>query len=77
MSDNSKKQMIRHTVDLTNLPPLTKEQSERLGRLANLPDDQIDFSDLPRLSDAQLENFKPARNRKPKKMTRDARLERK
>jgi len=69
MSDNSKNQMIRHTVDLTNLPPLTEEQSERLSRLANLPDEQIDFSDLPKLSDAQLEKFKPARDRKTKEMT--------
>ena len=68
MSDNSKK-MVRHTVDLAKLPPLTVEQTERLGRLANLSDEQIDFSDLPKQSDAQLENFRPARERQTKEMT--------
>lgn len=38
-------------VKLKDLPPLTKEQRARLERLADLPDDQIDYSDIPELDE--------------------------
>ena len=39
--------MVRVTVDLDNLPPLTPEQRAQLVKLAAMPDEDIDFSDIP------------------------------
>jgi len=36
--------------------PLTEEQIARLKAVADLPDDQIDFSDIPELDDSFFEN---------------------
>lgn len=46
--------------------PLTEEQIARLRAVANLPDDQIDFSDIPEADDLFFENglrgaFKPVK----------------
>ncbi|WP_375451197.1 BrnA antitoxin family protein [uncultured Devosia sp.] len=38
--------------------PITPEQIERMGKLADLPDSEIDFSDIPELDDAFFENAK-------------------
>lgn len=38
---------VRHDVDLDALPPLTTRQRADLDALANLPDDEIDYSDQP------------------------------
>ena len=38
------------------LPKLTADQKRQLEYTANLPDDQIDTSDLPELTDEQLRN---------------------
>jgi uncharacterized protein (DUF4415 family) len=46
--------------------PLTKRQKADLERLRNLPDSQIDFSDIPELTDEQLAEMR--RPRKPKKL---------
>lgn len=48
--------MVRYEVDLLNPPPLTEEQVERLKALDNLRDEDIDFSDIPRLSDDFFKN---------------------
>lgn len=44
-----KKTLVRHTLDLANLPPLTDEQKAELRALAALPDEAIDTSDAPNL----------------------------
>jgi uncharacterized protein (DUF4415 family) len=36
--------------------PLTQEQIDRLKAVADLPDSEIDFSDIPELDDAFFEN---------------------
>lgn len=42
--------------------PLSKRQQADLTRLKKLPDEEIDYSDLPELSDAQLSKaFRPKR----------------
>ena len=46
--------MVRFEFDLDNPPPLTPEQEERLRALAAMPDDQIDFSDIPKSTPEQL-----------------------
>lgn len=38
-------------VRLEDLPPLTDAQREELQRLAELPDEAIDFSDIPELDE--------------------------
>ncbi len=43
--------------------PLTRQQRERLGRLAKKRDSEIDFSDIPPLTDEQLAQMVPYRLR--------------
>ena len=47
---------VKHTRD--TLPPLTEAQKDNLKRLAAKPDDEIDTSDIPELTDAQLAKMK-------------------
>jgi len=47
---------VEHTLD--TLPPLTEAQKSDLKRLAALPDDEIDASDIPELTAAQLAEMK-------------------
>jgi len=48
--------MVRHTIDLENPPSLSHEQRERLEALAARPDSEIDFSDIPPLTDEFWKN---------------------
>jgi len=43
--------------------PLTKQQRTSLNRLARRPDSEIDFSDIPPLTDEQLAQMVPFRMR--------------
>lgn len=43
----SKNNTVKLTLDLNNPPKLTDEQLARLGAIAAMPDDQIDYSDAP------------------------------
>lgn len=42
---------VKYEVDLANLPPLSSDQKTELKALAAMPDSQIDYSDIPPLSD--------------------------
>jgi uncharacterized protein (DUF4415 family) len=42
-----KRGIVRYELDLENPPPLTPAQRKRLERLAALPDEEIDTSDIP------------------------------
>ena len=46
--------VVRYEVDLNNLPPLTEAQKAELAALAAMPDETIDYSDIPPLSDEAL-----------------------
>jgi len=50
---------MRKTVSYTlnTLPPVTEARRKELAALAALPDDQIDLSDIPELTDEQLADF--------------------
>lgn len=48
--------MVRVTYDLLDPPPLTEEQVARLKALEDLPDDQIDFSDIPEADESFWQN---------------------
>ena len=56
---------VSHTFD--TLPPLTEKQRRHLEALAARPDDTIDLSDMPELTDAQLGEMQPAHYRPVKK----------
>jgi len=43
--------MVRHKVDLNNFPPLTAAQRAELEALAAMPDEEIDYSDIPPLTE--------------------------
>lgn len=43
--------IVQRTVDLRNLPPLTEAQRAQLKKLSEMPDGQIDYSDIPPLPD--------------------------
>jgi uncharacterized protein (DUF4415 family) len=68
-----KQKMTSYTLD--TLPPLTKERRERLERLAAMPDDQINYDDIPKLTDAQLAEMKRAEYYRPIKKQITARLD--
>lgn len=57
------------------LGPLTDAQREELRALAELPDEQIDTSDIPPLSDAQLARMVRGRFYRPVKQQITARLD--
>jgi uncharacterized protein (DUF4415 family) len=47
---------IEYRIDPANLPPLTEKQKAELAALAAMPDDQIDYSDIPPLTDEFWKN---------------------
>lgn len=48
--------IVSYTMD--TLPPLTLDDLRRLKEQKDLPDEQIDFSDIPELTDAQFDLLK-------------------
>jgi len=46
------KNIIKRTFSPNSPPPLTEEQRRRLTAVAEIPDEKIDYSDAPFLSDA-------------------------
>ena len=46
------------------IPPLTREQMRRLYELSKMPDEEIDYSDIPKITAEEWKKFKPARLRK-------------
>ena len=45
---------------------ISAEQKQRISEIKELRDDEIDFSDIPPLTDEELAKFKPARLRQKK-----------
>ena len=45
------KHIIRYELDLANPPALTSEQIAELEALRNMPDSEIDYSDIPPVED--------------------------
>jgi len=77
MSNNNEDgKLIRYTLDINDPPVLTPEQQARLDRLADRPDEEIDFSDQPALTEEQLAQFVRANpNYKPTKTAISLRLD--
>jgi Uncharacterized protein conserved in bacteria len=50
-SSRREKLHVESVADMRKLPELTAEQRQRLEALRDLPDDQIDFSDIPEITE--------------------------
>jgi uncharacterized protein (DUF4415 family) len=74
MKTNNNK-MVSFKLDVNNLPPLTEKQKKEVEALAAMPDEQIDLSDMPELTDDQLKNAVRLRFYKPVKQQITARLD--
>ena len=46
-----KEHLVEYVVDLDNLPPLSPERLAELAALADRPDSEIDYSDIPPLTE--------------------------
>lgn len=64
---------VSHTFD--TLPPLTEQQRRHLEALAAQPDDTIDLSDMPELTDAQLAEMRSAAPYRPVRKQITARVD--
>lgn len=67
--------IVRYTVDLKNLPPLTEAQIAEIKKLADMPDSEIDTSDIPELTEEQWKNAKRRSFYRPVKQQITARLD--
>lgn len=67
------KKTVSYTFD--TLPPLTEKQRRDLEALADQPDDSIDLTDLPELTEAQLAEMRPAAHYRPVKKQITARVD--
>jgi len=65
--------MVEYTLD--TLPDMTEERRRKLEKLAALPDEQIDTSDIPELSEAQWAEAVRGRFYRPVKRQITARLD--
>lgn len=68
-----KTRMVEYTFE--TLPPMTEERREALRRLAEMPDDQIDLSDIPELTDEQLAEMRRPDFYRPVKQQVTARVD--
>ncbi|HZZ36962.1 MAG TPA: BrnA antitoxin family protein [Caulobacteraceae bacterium] len=67
--------MKRRFVRTTGSEPLTVEQRERLSALAERPDSEIDYSDIPPLDDAFWKNAVRGRFYRPVKRQLTVRID--
>ena len=66
---------VWYTVDSANPPPLTASQKAQLATLAAMTDADIDYSDIPPMTDEQLARMRPASHYRPLKRQITARLD--
>jgi uncharacterized protein (DUF4415 family) len=69
------RKFVRQTVNLANLPPLTKKQKAALATLGGRPDGEIDFSDSPALNKEFFKNAVRGRFYKPTKTSTTLRID--
>jgi uncharacterized protein (DUF4415 family) len=70
-----KKATVKHEIDLTNLPPLSSKQKAELKALAELPDADIDYSDIPPMDDSFWKNAVRNPYYKPTKTSTTVRID--
>ena len=64
---------VKHTLD--PLPPLTEAQEDNLKRLATMPDEEINYDDIPKLTEAQLAGMQRGAFYRPVKKQITARVD--
>ncbi|HEY1314788.1 MAG TPA: BrnA antitoxin family protein [Steroidobacteraceae bacterium] len=69
------KKFVKRAVDLANLPSLTKRQKADLAALAARPDGEIDFSDIPPLTEDFWKNAARGKYYKPTKTSTTVRID--
>jgi uncharacterized protein (DUF4415 family) len=69
------KKLVNRTVNLANLPPLTKKQKVALAALGDRRDGGIDFSDSPPLTKEFFENAVRGKFYKPTKTSTTVRID--
>ena len=70
-----KTKLVRYEIDLANPPPLTEEQKAELEALAAMPDEAIDYSDIPPLTDAFWDNAVRGKFYRPTKTSTTVRID--
>ena len=58
--------LVTRVIDVN--APLTEEQKARLAILKTMTDEDIDYSDIPELTDEQLKQFKRVNPRRKEKV---------
>lgn len=71
----SAEKLVRGTFDIRNPPSLTEAQKAELARLAAMPDEEIDFSDIPPLDEKFWANAQRGRFYRPIKKQVTVRLD--
>ena len=69
------KKRVRRTVDLANLPSLTKKQKAELAALAARSESEIDFSDIPPLGEEFWKDAVRGKYYKPTKTSTTVRID--
>jgi uncharacterized protein (DUF4415 family) len=69
------KKLVKHTIDLANLPSLSKKQKAELAAVAARPDSEIDYSDIPPLSEEFWKNAVRGKYYKPVKKSTTVRID--
>lgn len=69
------KKIVKHDIDLADLPPLSEKQKAELSALAARPDSKIDYSDIPPLDEAFWKNAMRGRFYKPIKTSTTVRID--
>ncbi len=69
------KKFVKRAVDLSNLPSLTKRQKADLVALAARPDSEIDFSDIPPLTEDFWKNAVRGKYYRPTKTSTTVRID--
>jgi uncharacterized protein (DUF4415 family) len=66
---------VRLDLDLANLPPLTEAQKVELAAIASQPESEIDYSDIPPLSEEFWKDAVRGRFYKPTKTSTTLRID--
>nr|WP_232037019.1 BrnA antitoxin family protein [Asticcacaulis excentricus] len=67
--------VVRYELDIDNPPPLTDQQRAELKALSERPDSDIDYSDIPPLTDDFFKNAVRGRFYKPVKQQATVRID--
>ena len=70
-----RKKIVRRRVNMGKMPTLTDKQKAELAALEDRPDSEIDFSDIPPLTDEFFKNAVRGRFYKPIKQSTTVRID--